>query len=90
MKEKLDEMGVSQAASSAATKISTSTKLFGSYLYEKAKESKENFNNNETVNNAKEATKEKLGAFKSYMASGWRSFYSNVVQYEREESSGDE
>mmetsp|Transcript_35484 Transcript_35484/g.34522 ORF Transcript_35484/g.34522 Transcript_35484/m.34522 type:complete len:126 (+) Transcript_35484:618-995(+) len=60
LKTKLDEIGVSDAASNAATKVSTNTKLLGGYIYTKAKDASESFNNNETVASAKESTKEKF------------------------------
>ncbi len=90
VKGKLDEIGVSQAASNTVEKISTGSKIFGGFLYGKAKETTEAINSNETVAHAKDVTKEKLGIMGSMMASGWNKFYSNVIQYDIEDKDEDE
>jgi hypothetical protein len=90
VKDKLDEIGVSQAASNTVEKISTGSKLFGGFLYGKAKETTEAINSNEKITHAKDVTKEKLGNLGNMMASGWNKFYSNVIQYDIEDKDEDE
>lgn len=89
VKDKLDEIGVSQVASNTVEKISTGSKIFGGFLIGKAKETSEAINSNEKIAHAKDVTKEKLGALSGMMASGWNKFYSNVIQYDVEDKDDD-
>ena len=90
IKTSLSEMGVTDAASGAVSKIGEGTKAIGGFLYLKARDASETIGQNETVNSAKEATKETLGSIKDKLSWGWKSFYSSVVKYEREDEDDDE
>jgi len=61
----MDDIGVSSAASGAASKISNGGKAMGGYIYTKSSAASsavnEKIDNNDTLSSAKTVTKEKIG-----------------------------
>ena len=83
MKEKLDDVGVSNAASNAASKVKAGGMYVGGFIASTAKAAggkiSSTIDGNEKLSSAKDVTKEKLGQAASYMSYGWSSLYSKVT-----------
>lgn len=65
VKQKLDDVGVTDAASTAASKLKAGGLFIGGFLYEKASYAgskiNEKIDSNDKLHNAKDVTKEKVG-----------------------------